>query len=70
MPFTVGSSMDGNMGMGTRYPSGIRPDGYGYGDDFYPWVVSVSDPNRDGYGTDIFFHPWVIRRVPDTLLPL
>jgi hypothetical protein len=30
------SSMDGNSGTGTRYPSGTRPDGYGYGDDFLP----------------------------------
>jgi hypothetical protein len=27
---------DGNLSMGTRYPPGTRPDGYGYGDDFLP----------------------------------
>jgi hypothetical protein len=27
---------DGNLGTGTRYPPGTRPDGYGYVDDFLP----------------------------------
>jgi hypothetical protein len=48
---------DGNLGMGTWYPLGIRPDGYGYGDDF----LSVGGTHtrlkprwvRDGY----FFPP-------------
>jgi hypothetical protein len=48
---------DGNSGMGTRYPPGTRPDGYGYGDDFLSvgGTRTRPEPNRDGYGTCIFF---------------
>jgi hypothetical protein len=38
---------DDNFGTGTRL------DGYEYGDNFYPRVAPVPDPNRDGY----FFPP-------------
>jgi hypothetical protein len=68
-PMVLGDR-DDNLGTGTRYPSGIRPDGYGYADDFYPRVTPVLDPNRDGYGMSIFFQPQVTRRVYDTLLPI
>jgi hypothetical protein len=61
---------DGNSSTGTRYPSGTRPDRYGYEDDFLPAGGTRTRPEsrriRDGY----FFHPRVTRRVPDTLLPL
>jgi hypothetical protein len=30
------TSRDGNLGTGTRYLLGTRPDGYGYEDDFLP----------------------------------
>jgi hypothetical protein len=55
-PHSSGGGLDGrddNLGTGTRYPSGTRPDRYGYGDDFYPRVAPVPDPNRGGY----FFPP-------------
>jgi hypothetical protein len=50
-------SRDGNLGTGTRYLSGTRPDGYGYGDDFLPAGGTRTQPEsgwvRDGY----FFPP-------------
>jgi hypothetical protein len=50
-------SRDGNSGMRTRYPPGIRPDGYGYGDDFLPVSGTRTRPEPrcvwDGY----FFPP-------------
>jgi hypothetical protein len=55
-PMVLGD-MDDNLGTGTRYPSGIRPDGYGYGNDFLPAGGTRTRPKsrrvRDGY----FFSP-------------
>jgi hypothetical protein len=47
-----------NSGMGTRYLSGTRPDGYGYGDDF----LSVGDTRTRpelGWVCDGYFFPSV-----------
>jgi hypothetical protein len=48
---------DGNSSTGTRYLSGTRLDGYGYGDDFLPVGGICTRPEsrrvRDGY----FFPP-------------
>jgi hypothetical protein len=42
---------DDNLGTGTWYPSGTRPDGYGYGDDFLP----VGDTRTRPESRRVFF---------------
>jgi hypothetical protein len=52
--YKSGSLRDGNSGMGTRYPLGTRPDGYGYGDDFLP-VGGTRTQIEMGTGRVFFF---------------
>jgi hypothetical protein len=48
---------DGISGMGTRYPLGTRPDGYGYGDDFLPVGGTHTRPESRWVWGRYFFSP-------------
>jgi hypothetical protein len=48
---------DGNLGTGTRYSSGTRPDGYGYGDDFLPVGGTRTRPESRQVQNEYFFPP-------------
>jgi hypothetical protein len=68
--FTKHKRRGGNLGMGTQYSPGTRPDGYGYRDDFLPAGGTRTRPESRRVWDGYFSHPWVTQRVPDTLLPL